>query len=106
MKVYIAGPVSGNPDYRADFAQAAGMLENAGHEILNPATLPGSMDRQNAMRVCFAMLDTAECAYFLPGWEHSEGARLERMYCEYVGKQILNIHSASERILTADSSQE
>ena len=36
--------------------------------------------------------EQAECAaadlcVFLPDWEESRGARLERAYCEYIGKR-------------------
>ena len=37
--------------------------------------------------MCFAMIDAADCVVFLPDAEDSAGARLERAYCEYVGKE-------------------
>ena len=35
----------------------------------------------------FAMIDAADVCAFLPDWEESRGARLERAYCEYIGKR-------------------
>ncbi len=39
------------------------------------------------MRICFAMLDSANVVAFLPDYELSKGAMLEWSYCQYVGKQ-------------------
>lgn len=39
------------------------------------------------MRICMAMIDVADCVVFLPDTGDSAGARLERAYCEYVGKE-------------------
>lgn len=39
------------------------------------------------MRICMAMIDAADCVVFLPDAGDSAGARLERAYCEYVGKE-------------------
>ena len=43
MKVYIAGKITGDRRYRAKFREAAKALEEAGHVVLNPATLPDGM---------------------------------------------------------------
>lgn len=37
---------------------------------------------------CLAMIDTVDLVAFLPDWTESEGARLERQYCEYIKKPI------------------
>ena len=39
--------------------------------------------------MCFAMLDSADMAAFLPDWAESPGARLEMHWCEYVGKDLI-----------------
>lgn len=44
MKIYIAGKITGDPDYRAKFADAQRQIEAQGHIVLNPATLPEGME--------------------------------------------------------------
>lgn len=39
------------------------------------------------MRICLAMIDVADSVVFLPSAKDSAGARLERAYCEYIGKE-------------------
>lgn len=57
--------------------------------VLNPAVLPAGMAPADYMRICFAMIDTADAVMFIPDWEQSEGAKLEHQYCKYIGKPVL-----------------
>lgn len=93
MKVYVAGAITGIPDYRDKFAIAKKALEREGHTVLNPATLPEGMEKKDYMRICFAMIDTADVITFLPNWEHSKGANVERAYVTYIEKPILQLES-------------
>lgn len=68
MKVYIAGKITGDRRYRAKFREAAKALEEAGHVVLNPATLPDGLDDVDYMRICMAMVDAADLAVFLPDY--------------------------------------
>lgn len=85
MKIYIAGKITGNKNYKDLFAQAERTYSKS-FIVLNPATLPEGMSAADYMRICFAMIDAADCVAFLPGWKTSPGARLERAYCSYIGK--------------------
>ncbi|WP_417344296.1 DUF4406 domain-containing protein [Gemmiger sp.] len=87
MKVYIAGKITGDPGYRDKFAAAEIQLGWQGNTVLNPAELPEGMAPADYMRICFAMIDVADAVVFLPDAAESAGARLERAYCEYIGKR-------------------
>ena len=87
MKVYIAGKITDNENYKAQFESAARQIEALGNIVLNPAVLPEGMTPKDYMRICFAMIDVADVCAFLPDWGESRSARLERAYCEYIGKR-------------------
>ena len=58
----------------------------AGHEVLNPAELPEGMEKADYMRICLAMIDCADMVLFLPDSRFSAGAKIEKDYCDYIGK--------------------
>ena len=85
-KLYIAGKITGDPDYKAKFAEAQREFEKQGYTVLSPACMPEGMLPADYMRICFAMIDTVDVVVFLPGFRRSPGARLEAEYCLYTGK--------------------
>ena len=86
MKIYLAGRIAGDGKYRAKFGEAAKAMEEAGHVVLNPATLPDGLDDADYMRICMAMADAADLAVFLPDYRESRGAMVEWAYCQRTGK--------------------
>lgn len=90
MKIYIAGKMTGDPLYRAKFYAAAQSIRDKGYIPLNPATSPDGLTNAEYMRICFAMMDVADAVLFLPCWMNSQGATLERAYCQYTGKRIFD----------------
>lgn len=88
MKIYIAGKITDDPDYKAKFNVAAKSFPST-DTILLPSTLPARMAKADYMRICFAMIDSADKAAFIPDWKDSPGARVEHDYCRYVGKPII-----------------
>lgn len=64
-KVYIAGKITGDPEYRMKFRLEKNRLEAEGHIVLNPAELPAGMDPKDYMRICFAMMEVADEVVFL-----------------------------------------
>ena len=45
MKVYIAGKITGDPNYKGKFAAEAEKIRAAGHIAMNPAELPEGMEQ-------------------------------------------------------------
>ena len=90
MKIFIAGPITGVPDYKQHFAAAEKRLRDAGHVTMNPATLAENegFDHADYMHVCFAMLRVCKGIYLLEGWRESKGACMEFNYARQVKKII------------------
>ena len=79
------------------FAAAAKKLEErAGVTVISPAVTPEGLKKADYMRICFAMLESADTAVFLPDWEDSPGAQLEKHWCEYVGKKMVFLMEGAE----------
>lgn len=92
MKVYIAGKITGNPNFKKDFEQAETELIKRGHAVLNPAKLPDcGFGYEDYMHICFAMIDVVKAVYLLPNWKGSPGANREFDYA-----------LASSKIITRD----
>ena len=87
-KLYIAGKITGDPDYKAKFAEAEQAFQKMGFIVLNPAVLPNDIQPADYMRICFAMIDSADTVVFLPGYETSPGAQVELQYCFYIDKNV------------------
>lgn len=112
MKVYIAGPMTGLPQFNFPaFDAAAKDLRYVGHEVVSPAELDDPEDRSAALASADGSMlnghglhkrtwgdflsrdvkliadEGVEAIYVLPGWSASRGARLET----FVGKAMCGI---------------
>lgn len=85
MRLYLAGAISGNPDYRKQFATAAALLTLQGHEVLNPAENEEQPSWRAYMALSLRQLVEQEGIALLPGWESSKGASLEAHVAEALG---------------------
>lgn len=96
MKLYIAGPMSGIPEYNYPrFFDAEKELSAIGYEVLNPANNeehhdgePFSMEKTWYMRRAFRMLAEADGVALLPGWWYSVGASLEEHIARSMGLEV------------------
>ena len=93
MKAYLAGKITGDPNYQEKFRQAQEDLERQGVTVLSPACLPEGMRAADYMRICLAMIDSADVVAFLPDYKESRGAQLEWSWCRYVGKATMYLES-------------
>jgi hypothetical protein len=83
MKLYIAGPRIGLPElnYPA-FMENQALLINYGYVVYNPANL-GDIAPPEArwswfMHMALKMVLESDGVALMPGWENSQGARLEQ----------------------------
>lgn len=89
LKIYIAGPMTGYPDYnRAAFNAKASELMAEGHIVLNPAVLLAAFARVNTW-IFAAMVRSADAIYLLNRWEESVGARAEHALAEKLGLTVI-----------------
>lgn len=98
MKVYLAGKITGDPGYRAKFQAARERVEWMGHIALDPSVLPDGMETADYMRICTAMLDSADAIGLLRDWADSPGARCEMALAQYLGKRIIHVDMIQEPI--------
>ena len=100
MKIGIPRDYFGDgldPEVKAAVLGAAKKLEErAGVTVISPAVTPEGLKKADYMRICFAMLESADTAVFLPDWEDSHGAQLEKHWCEYVGKKMVFLMEGAE----------
>jgi hypothetical protein len=90
-KVYLAGKITGDKDYANKFNRWAKILRGGGDIVINPAVLPKDMEHGEYLHICFAMIDVADEVYFLPDWQESRGAMMERDYCIENGKSVVDV---------------
>jgi len=87
LRIYIAGAITALPpeEAEANFAEAAARIEWKGHVALDPYAMvdqtPGRSYNEYLLDALRIMLTEADAVYFMPNWEHSTGARIERAIC-------------------------
>ena len=110
MKIYIAGPMSGIPQYNFPaFFAAADLLREQGYDVICPAEMDDEEDKGLAMQSSDGMgfarktwgdflardvkliADDVDGVAVLPGWEDSRGARLECFVATSVNKPVFNL---------------
>ena len=100
---YLSGPITGNRDYRRQFAEAAAALKELGYNVINPAAIDDAlpvecMSYEAIMRIDLELLATADYLVQLPGWEDSKGANRELGFALGADKIIVSL----EQLLTKE----
>lgn len=95
MKIYIAGPMTGLPEFNYPaFREAEARLMSLDYETLNPITAEAENDTgkpqtwQWYMRRALRLVSEAEGVALLPGWTKSKGACLERDVATRLGLDV------------------
>lgn len=94
--IYIAGKITGDPDYKEKFAAVQEYYEGQGYTVLNPAMLPGNLPNSCYARIDLAMIDCADIVVFVSDYDENSFAETEHRYCEYSGK--LHDHLSGTRL--------
>jgi hypothetical protein len=114
-KVYISGPIAGQPAYKAVFQSAAQHLRTLGFQVCNPCDVPAwshegecppsySADELNVhTAACYLrgdLIALLECdaIFMLSGWENSVGARLEHSVAAHCGIPIYSQYTIDKLI--------
>ena len=94
-RVYVAGPMTGLKDFNYPaFNTAADQLRALGYLVENPADhgiVPGA-EWADYMAYDLTRLGLCGMIALLPGWERSEGAKLEVQIGHRLGMTIVNAH--------------
>jgi nucleoside 2-deoxyribosyltransferase len=89
-RLYLAGKMTGDPDFKLKFDRAAETLTQGGFIVMNPAILPqDGFTWEQYIHVSSAMLDVCETVCFLPDWKDSRGACLEYGKAAALGLPII-----------------
>lgn len=98
MKIYIAGPMTGIPEFNySAFNAAAEALRAIGHDVLNPTDVEKRNDTGKPqawdwyMRHALRMVLDSDAIALLPGWENSRGATLEFHVANSLGLPIQSV---------------
>lgn len=92
--VYIAGPMTGMPEFNFPaFDAAAAEWRKAGWNVVNPAELDRDLDCSDWTHEEFMARDIpyvilAHAVALLPGWQDSKGAVFEHYTARYYGKRL------------------
>ena len=114
MKVYLAGPMRGIPEFNFPaFHKAAAMLREARYTVFNPAERDEAAhgkgvnasptgDLKDIAHTGFSLREAlaadtefickeADAIALLPGWENSKGARAELALAEALGLEVIRL---------------
>lgn len=119
MKIYVAGPMRGIPNFNFPaFDAAAARLRNLGHQVCNPAERDrlthgdavcdsATGDLEDVKHLGFNLRETlawdlawiaehADAVAVLPGWEDSKGAKAETALALALGLSVAPVEDFTE----------
>ena len=88
-KVYIAGPMTGYPDFnRPAFRTAASILREMDLDVVCPADFQQGDQWEELMKHAIPQMLSCDRVVLLGEWERSRGARLEAFIAREVGMKV------------------
>lgn len=108
MRIYIAGPMRGYPQFNFPaFDAAAAAMQAVGHEVVNPAQMdrdvgfdPQSTEvstefLRDALRRDLSAICDCDAIAMLPGWELSGGANIEWSLAVHLGLNVIYLQKVA-----------
>lgn len=94
MKVYIMGPMTGLPNFnREAFFEKAKELTGLGYTAIHTADMPNGLEYDDYIKESLNRLSKCDAYVKLPGWEKSNGVKIELAEASKLGikelKEIL-----------------
>lgn len=93
MKLYLAGPMTGLPDFNYPmFHRYAALLRGRGYEVFNPAEAHGGQQDLPLWQYYaedLPQVAAADGVAVLPGWQESTGAKIEVLVAQKLGKPVM-----------------
>ena len=81
MRIYIAGKITGDKNYKRNFLKAERRLKKKGHSVMNPAWLVEyqGFTYSDYMDISDCMRRKCDAIFLLDNWMNSNGAQCERL---------------------------
>lgn len=92
MLIYISGKITGNDNYKEDFANAEIWLKKQGFGAINPANLNNEFPEltyEQYMAVDYKLIELADGIFMLHDWQKSKGACAELSFAKSLGKKVI-----------------
>ena len=87
MKIYIAGAITENPNYKEDFAKAEQFLLGMGLTVVSPVKNEG-FSYKDYIDMGLNELMRCDAIYMLKNWKKSKGADFELQYALLIGLKV------------------
>lgn len=97
MKVYIAGAITGDPEYKKKFKDAEKDLQLRGHDVVSPIYHSGPTYKDYLIQG-LAALSGCDAIYLLPDYTISPGAQLELRLATLLGIKVLYVSPPADPV--------